>query len=56
MRTCETPLGLGRKVQRGKKLGEARQKGLKELKLELLELLKVNCIEISLLEFRLSLS
>lgn len=46
-------MGLGRKVQRGKKLGEARQKGLKEMKLELL---KVHCIEISLLEFKLSLS
>lgn len=50
---CEMPLGSGIKVQRGKKLGEARQKELKEVKLELL---KVNCIDISLLEFRLSLS
>lgn len=50
---CEMPLGLGIKVQSRKKLGEARQKELKELKLELF---KVNYIEISLLEFRLSLS
>lgn len=50
---CEMPLGLGIKVQSEKKLGEARQKELKELKLELF---KVNYIEISLLEFRLSLS
>lgn len=47
------PLGSGIKVQRGKKSGKARQKGPKELKLELL---KVNCLEIYLLEFRLSLS
>lgn len=41
----------GIKVQRGKNMGEARQTGLKELQLELLE---VNFIETSLLEFKFS--